>query len=120
MCKAFGRQKVFSPTYDRKRFLLERCDWIHSAPSLNASENVVGTVNHSEGVSSINDACSGNLKEKRKKLKGKRAVVRWLKFFRWKKKKDYERMTAEEKIIYKLRKVFPVFLLKCLHIHLVG
>lgn len=44
-------------------------------------------------------------KLKRKKLKGKRAVVRWLKFFRYKKKKDYERMTAEEKILFKLRKV---------------
>ena len=50
-------------------------------------------------------------KVKRKKLKGKRAVVRWLKFFRWKKKKQYERMTAEEKILYKLSKVSPFFLL---------
>ncbi|XP_057800253.1 uncharacterized CRM domain-containing protein At3g25440, chloroplastic-like [Salvia miltiorrhiza] len=41
---------------------------------------------------------------KRKKLKGKRAVVRWLKHFRYKKKKSYERMTAEEKILYKLMK----------------
>ncbi|CAA6670390.1 unnamed protein product [Spirodela intermedia] len=48
-----------------------------------------------------NGSCS---KPKRKKLKGKRAVVRWLKFFRWKKKKEYNRMTAEEKILYKLRK----------------
>lgn len=42
---------------------------------------------------------------RRKKLKGKRAVVRWLKLFRYKKKKSYERMTAEEKILYKLMKV---------------
>ena len=48
-------------------------------------------------------------KVKRKKLKGKRAVVRWLKFFRWKKKKGYERMTAEDKILYKLSKVSPFF-----------
>ncbi|KAL1540978.1 poly(A)-specific ribonuclease [Salvia divinorum] len=41
---------------------------------------------------------------KRKKLKGKRAVVRWLKLFRYKKKKTFERMTAEEKILYKLMK----------------
>ncbi|EPS72053.1 hypothetical protein M569_02705, partial [Genlisea aurea] len=41
---------------------------------------------------------------KRKKLKGKRAVVRWLKFFRYKKKRDYERMTPEEKILFKLNK----------------
>ncbi|KAI3988116.1 hypothetical protein MKX01_011905 [Papaver californicum] len=45
-----------------------------------------------------------NEKVKRKKLKGKRAVVKWLKHFRYKKKKEYERMTAEEKILYKLRK----------------
>ncbi|XP_050204434.1 uncharacterized CRM domain-containing protein At3g25440, chloroplastic isoform X2 [Mercurialis annua] len=44
------------------------------------------------------------MKVKRKKLKGKRAVVRWLKFFRWKKKKEYERMTVEEKLLYKLNK----------------
>ncbi|KAL2323770.1 hypothetical protein Fmac_028149 [Flemingia macrophylla] len=46
----------------------------------------------------------GNAKPKGKKLKGKRAVVRWLKFFRYKKKKEYERMTAEEKLLYKLFK----------------
>lgn len=47
---------------------------------------------------------SAEAKPKRKKLKGKRTVVRWLKFFRFKKKKDYERMSAEEKILFKLRK----------------
>lgn len=47
---------------------------------------------------------SSEVKKKRKKLKGKRAVVKWLKLFRWKKKKEYERMTAEEKILYKLKK----------------
>ncbi|KZV36749.1 hypothetical protein F511_39294 [Dorcoceras hygrometricum] len=31
-------------------------------------------------------------------------MVRWLKFFRYKKKKDYERMTSEEKVLYKLTK----------------
>lgn len=41
----------------------------------------------------------------RKKLKGKRAVVRWLKFFRFKKKKELQRMTTEERILYKLLKV---------------
>lgn len=49
---------------------------------------------------------SGKTKLKRRKLKGKREVVKWLKYFRWKKKKEYERMTAEEKILYKLRKVY--------------
>lgn len=53
---------------------------------------------------------NGNGKVKRKKLKGKRSVVKWLKHFRYKKKKEYERMTAEEKILYKLRKVIFQFL----------
>ena len=105
ICKAFGRQQAFAPIYDIKRFLLEQHVWIHSTPFLNTSEKVVGTLNHSEKGGSVDDAYSGNGKVKRKKLKGKRAVVRWLKFFRWKKKKEYERMTAEEKILYKLRKV---------------
>ncbi|KAE8692115.1 calmodulin-like protein 3-like [Hibiscus syriacus] len=100
----FGRQQTFPPIYDIKRLLFEGRGWTHSTPYLNPSEKVVRTPNHSEGCASTDDACSGNFKAKRKKLKGKRAVVRWLKFFRWKKKKDYERMTAEEKILYKLRK----------------
>ena len=52
-------------------------------------------------------------KVKRKKPKGKRAVVRWLKFFRLKKKKEYETMTAEDKILYKLSKVSPFFFFTC-------
>ncbi|KAJ3675398.1 hypothetical protein LUZ60_004440 [Juncus effusus] len=42
-------------------------------------------------------------KLKRKKLKGKREVIKWLKHFRYKKKKEFERMTAEEKILHKLK-----------------
>ncbi|XVF21269.1 hypothetical protein REPUB_Repub12eG0075700 [Reevesia pubescens] len=104
ICKAFGQKQTFVPIYDIKRFFLEGYVWIHSAPFLNASEKIVGTLNQSEKGACVDDACSGNGKVKRKKLKGKRAVVRWLKFFRWKKKKEYERMTAEEKILNKLRK----------------
>lgn len=48
---------------------------------------------------------SGEPKPKRKKLKGKRAVTRFLKTLRWKKKKEIQRMTAEEKILYKLKLV---------------
>lgn len=44
-------------------------------------------------------------KPKWKRPKGKRAVVRWLKHFRYKKKKELERMMPEEKILYKLNKV---------------
>lgn len=75
---------------------------MHSSPYLNSSDNCEqqqepsGSDNSVEGI--------GDVKKKRKKLKGKRAVVRWLKFFRWKKKKEYERMTPEEKILYKLKK----------------
>ncbi|XWS31182.1 hypothetical protein CRYUN_Cryun23aG0055400 [Craigia yunnanensis] len=103
ICKAFGQQRAFAPIYDIKRFLLKEHVWIHSAP-FHVSEKIDGTLNLSEKGAGVDDACSGKSKVKRKKLKGKRAVVRWLKFFRWKKKKEYERMTAEEKILYKLRK----------------
>ncbi|XP_051131856.1 uncharacterized CRM domain-containing protein At3g25440, chloroplastic [Andrographis paniculata] len=73
-----------------------RCDvggiqWIHSG-------RVMGNVERpmeQGGEGEVN---------KRKKLKGKRAMVRWLKHFRWKKKTTYERMTPEEKILYKLGK----------------
>lgn len=104
ICKAFDRQQAFAPIYDINGFRFKQHAWIHSSPFLNASEEVVGTLNPSEKGGSVDDACSGSGTVKRKKLKGKRAVVRWLKLFRWKKKKEYERMTAEEKILYKLRK----------------
>ncbi|EHA8589841.1 putative CRM domain-containing protein, chloroplastic [Cocos nucifera] len=65
-------------------------------------QDVVEPQRNTGNVVSVDD--NGKAKPKRKKLKGKRAVVRWLKFFRWKKKKEYQRMTAEEKILYKLRK----------------
>lgn len=77
--------------------------WIHS-------DNSVEHLERSEEKSAIASTDgSGNEEKKktmRKKLKGKRAVVRWLKFFRWKKKKEYERMTSEEKLLFKLNKVF--------------
>lgn len=73
----------------------------------NSIEKVVEKQESSENSSSADGA--GVAKVKRKKLKGKRAVVRWLKHFRYKKKKEYERMTAEEKILYKLRKMLRVY-----------
>lgn len=76
-----------------------RSSWFHSTPARETSD----CVSKSENSSSQDGVASTKLK--RKKLKGKRAVVRWLKFFRWKKKKEFERMTAEEKILNKLRKV---------------
>ncbi|KAL2239645.1 UNVERIFIED_CONTAM: putative CRM domain-containing protein, chloroplastic [Sesamum indicum] len=85
---------------------VQRCNlggvsWIHSGRVWRNVEPVVEQSGKSDGV----DNGSGEVQvKKRKKLKGKRAVVRWLKLFRWKKKKEYGRMTAEEKILYKLRK----------------
>lgn len=74
-----------------------RC--IHSSILKKAEENVgPGKLCESSMVDEF------DTKVKRKKLKGKRAVVRWLKFFRWKKKKEYQRMTEEEKILYKMNK----------------
>lgn len=60
--------------------------------------------NHDKVVEQRQDS-DGDVKvPARKKLKGKRAVVRWLKFFRFKKKKELQRMTTEERILYKLLK----------------
>uniref|UniRef100_A0A1J3DR59 Putative CRM domain-containing protein, chloroplastic n=1 Tax=Noccaea caerulescens TaxID=107243 RepID=A0A1J3DR59_NOCCA len=81
-----------------KKMNLLRSSWFHSTPSRDTDD----CVSKSDNSLSQNGVASTKLK--RKKLKGKRAVVRWLKFFRWKKKKEVERMTAEEKILNKLRK----------------
>ncbi|PON75127.1 RNA-binding, CRM domain containing protein [Parasponia andersonii] len=88
--------------YGNGRFLLDGQRWFHSASCLRMVDKVSVPTNHSDANASVDG--NGNAKVKRKKLKGKRAVVRWLKFFRWKKKKEYHRMTAEEKVLYKLRK----------------
>ncbi|KAH6765786.1 RNA-binding CRS1 / YhbY domain protein [Perilla frutescens var. hirtella] len=75
--------------------------WIHSSRVLRNVEPEVEQGGKNGGV----DDGSGTVRVvKRKKLKGKRAVVRWLKSFRYNKKKAYERMTPEEKILYKLMK----------------
>ncbi|KAI9082047.1 hypothetical protein K1719_035972 [Acacia pycnantha] len=100
--KACGLESSFGYHYDKKTspFLGHLC--IHSGPCLKSNDKVVEQLKDSEKSSTVTGACNGKIK--RKKLKGKRAVVRWLKFFRWKKKKEYQRMTAEEKILYKLKK----------------
>lgn len=108
ICKASGEAPTFAPCYELKGFSLEGRVWVHSAAFLNTAEKVVESDNHSEKNTSAD-----GWKTKRKKLKGKRAVVRWLKFFRYKKKKEYGRMTAEEKILYKLRKVSFQFAIIC-------
>lgn len=100
MCKVLGQR----PVYNVKGHLVPLVGhlWIHSCPSLNNVDKVVEPTENIEKTAAV--FSGSDVKVKRPKLKGKRAVVRWLKFFRWKKKKEYERMTAEEKILYKLRK----------------
>ncbi|KAF8006818.1 hypothetical protein BT93_K0970 [Corymbia citriodora subsp. variegata] len=97
------RQKLnIRPLCDGKRLSLAGCLQAHWRPLSNMGDKVVELPNHSESSGTVDG--SGETKFRRKKLKGKRAVVRWLKFFRWKKKKEYGRMTTEEKILFKLRK----------------
>ncbi|XP_024964176.1 uncharacterized CRM domain-containing protein At3g25440, chloroplastic isoform X1 [Cynara cardunculus var. scolymus] len=86
-------------SYGTERYLHGGIIWSHSAPTMDMVHKVLEPAPRSGTANG-----SAEAKPKRKKLKGKRAVVRWLKFFRFKKKKDYERMTAEEKILFKLRK----------------
>lgn len=85
-------------SYGTEKYLPGGILWYHSAP-MDTGHKVLEPAPDPVVVNG-----SAEAKPKRKKLKGKRAVVRWLKFFRFKKKKDYERMTAEEKILFKLRK----------------
>ncbi|KAJ8561473.1 hypothetical protein K7X08_033950 [Anisodus acutangulus] len=82
----------------------QRCDlgWVYSSRFFCTVGRAVGPTS-SDGAADVEDS-SGEGKIKRKKLKGKREVVRWLKFFRWKKKEEFQRMTAEDKILYKLSK----------------
>ncbi|XP_045808796.1 uncharacterized CRM domain-containing protein At3g25440, chloroplastic [Trifolium pratense] len=79
----------------------------HHHHELKVPSTVTGVGFHSSPFLKFNDKLVEEpLQENspRKKLKGKRAVVRWLKFFRYKKKKEIQRMTTEETILYKLLK----------------
>lgn len=90
--RAVGPVRIFSFT-DHHGF--------HSGKFLEGTDKDAAPSMQSESSRTAQDV---GTKVKRKKLKGKRAVVRWLKHFRWQKKKEYQRMTAEEKILYKLNK----------------
>ncbi|KAK7393743.1 hypothetical protein VNO78_22307 [Psophocarpus tetragonolobus] len=103
VCKVRGQEPIYGHLYYMKPSPFLGSLSFHSYPFLKYNDKVVEHQHQdSEKVPSANG--DGNAKLKRKKLKGKRAVVRWLKFYRFKKKKEYERMTAEEKILYKLLK----------------
>ncbi|PSR86295.1 RNA-binding, CRM domain protein [Actinidia chinensis var. chinensis] len=96
VCKVFGQEPSLVPPFDIRRSPFWGALWIHSDNKVVDQPEPSGSVTGTDGV--------GDFKKMRKKLKGKRAVVKWLKFFRWKKKKEYERMTEEEKILYKMSK----------------
>lgn len=109
-CKVLCREQFASKQLcGIKAFPFLGLRWIHSDPFLKLADKVVEPLKQSE--KSATAGSDGDARVKRKKLKGKRAVVKWLKFFRWKKKKNYERMTAEEKILFNLRKVRSIFTL---------
>ncbi|XP_058728274.1 uncharacterized CRM domain-containing protein At3g25440, chloroplastic [Vicia villosa] len=95
MCKVYGHQ------HDFKLPSTLGCQTFHSSPFLKFNHKVVDELQDSPNSPTANGANS-DVKVMRKKLKGKRAVVRWLKFFRFKKKKEFLRMTTEERILYKL------------------
>ncbi|TKY53800.1 CRM domain-containing protein [Spatholobus suberectus] len=103
ICKVSDQEPIFGHLYYMKACPFPGNVSFHSCPSLKYNNKVVEQKHQdSEKAPSANG--DGNTKVKRRKLKGKRAVVRWLKFFRFKKKKEYERMTAEENFLYKLLK----------------
>ncbi|KAM1651015.1 hypothetical protein ACFX1T_003731 [Malus domestica] len=104
VCKMFDEKPAaFGDLVGTAWFPPEGRRWVYSAPYVNTEHKAVEPLENSKDGGAGADG-AGDGRVKRKKLKGKRAVVRWLKFFRYKKKKYYERMTAEEKILHKLRK----------------
>ncbi|KAF8393882.1 hypothetical protein HHK36_020080 [Tetracentron sinense] len=101
LCKVFDQKPALGSLCEIRSLRVAGSLWIHSGQLWNMVNKVDPTKPAENGaVAEGHDI----VKVKRKKLKGKRAVVRWLKLFRWKKKKEFERMTSEEKILYKLRK----------------
>ncbi|CAL5031281.1 unnamed protein product [Urochloa decumbens] len=86
----------------RQSYNLQAYHCIHTSRSVSRENQATVEPQQNPGASVSLDN-SGELKPKRKKLKGKRAVTRFLKSLRWKKKKEIQRMTAEEKILYKLK-----------------
>lgn len=94
-------EKSFCCDMGLRRDNLAGGSWIHSGRVL---MNVEPMVDQSGRNDTFCDESSQVREKKRQRPKGKRAMVRWLKFFRYKKKKDYERMTPEERVLYKLTK----------------
>lgn len=103
VCKVFERGVTVGP-----RLVVQKWDFgLINSGRYYCTAGKAGETSNGGGNDAVAES-SGEFKEdkiKRKKLKGKRQVVKWLKFFRWKKKKEFQRMTAEERILFKLRKV---------------
>ncbi|KAH0659886.1 hypothetical protein KY289_028634 [Solanum tuberosum] len=102
VCKVFERGVTVGP-----RLIVQKWDFgLINSGRYYCTAGKAGETSNGGGNDAVAES-SGEFKEdkiKRKKLKGKRQVVKWLKFFRWKKKKEFQRMTAEERILFKLRK----------------
>ncbi|CAD6260428.1 unnamed protein product [Miscanthus lutarioriparius] len=97
--KVFNRDPGFFSWLQSCNIQAYHC--IHTSRSVNSGNQATAGPHQNPGVSVPVD--SSEPKPKRKKLKGRRAVTRFLKSLRWKKKKEIQRMTAEEKILYKLK-----------------
>ncbi|KAF8703554.1 hypothetical protein HU200_032368 [Digitaria exilis] len=98
--KAFNRDAASFSWLQSHNLQAYHC--IHTSRPV-TSENQVKVEPHQNPGAAVLVDDSGESKPRRKKLKGKRAVTRFLKSLRWKKKKEIQRMTAEEKILYKLK-----------------
>uniref|UniRef100_A0ACD5UR02 Uncharacterized protein n=3 Tax=Avena sativa TaxID=4498 RepID=A0ACD5UR02_AVESA len=98
--KVFYRDAGFfswSRSYNR-----HECRCVHTSQPFNSqNQDMAMGPQNSGAVLSVDD--SSKPTAKRKKLKGKRAVTRFLKSLRWKKEREFQKMTAEEKILYKLK-----------------
>ena len=100
--KVFNRNVGFFSWLQSHNLQAYHC--IHTSRSVSNEYQAMEEPQQNPGAAvSVGD--SAEPKPKRKKLKGKRAVTRFLKSLRWKKKKEIQRMTAEEKILYKLKLV---------------
>ena len=87
-----------------RSYNLQTCRSVHTSRPVNSQNQDTATGPQNTGAMvSVDD--SDKPKAKRKKLKGKRAVTRFLKSLRWKKEREFQRMTAEEKILKKLKLV---------------
>ncbi|BAF15094.1 uncharacterized CRM domain-containing protein At3g25440, chloroplastic isoform X1 [Oryza sativa Japonica Group] len=98
--KVFHRDVGFFSGWQSYNLQIYCC--IHTSRPVNSQNHTIAEPQQKQEDVALVDE-SGRPKAKRKKLKGRRAVTRFLKSLRWKKKREFQRMTAEEKILYKLK-----------------